>query len=260
MWRSHPGRLNGEENSHLGRIINEAAARRCSTNACARRARTTRSSSSSATGSARGGRGVRRWHRPVPRPARRRRPRGRPAGDRRSTTGTATPRRGTTSMAEIRGPAVAHVLDTFTRAVGRPDPARPPQPLPRRRAPPRADAAPPRAAARALRTRRRRPAGTRCRSCAPTPRSGPATRSRPTASAVIARAYARRFSRAHRLVYVEDQYLWSDVVATTLADALRREPGAAGDRGRAAATRTEDGRVGGPPIAASASASRAEPL
>lgn len=36
---------------------------------------------------------------------------------------------------------------------------------------------------------------------------------------------SRAFSRARRLVYVEDQYFWSDVVATTLAEALRREPG-----------------------------------
>jgi phosphatidylserine/phosphatidylglycerophosphate/cardiolipin synthase-like enzyme len=40
----------------------------------------------------------------------------------------------------------------------------------------------------------------------------------------IARAYQRAFARASRLVYLEDQYLWSDVVARTLTRALRRSP------------------------------------
>jgi phosphatidylserine/phosphatidylglycerophosphate/cardiolipin synthase-like enzyme len=40
----------------------------------------------------------------------------------------------------------------------------------------------------------------------------------------IAQAYERAFARASRLVYLEDQYLWSEVVARTLAEALRRAP------------------------------------
>ena len=40
----------------------------------------------------------------------------------------------------------------------------------------------------------------------------------------IARAYPRAFTRARRPIYIEDQYFWSDVVAATLAAALRREP------------------------------------
>jgi phosphatidylserine/phosphatidylglycerophosphate/cardiolipin synthase-like enzyme len=40
----------------------------------------------------------------------------------------------------------------------------------------------------------------------------------------IARGYERAFSNAKRLVYIEDQYLWSDLVARTIATALRREP------------------------------------
>jgi phosphatidylserine/phosphatidylglycerophosphate/cardiolipin synthase-like enzyme len=41
----------------------------------------------------------------------------------------------------------------------------------------------------------------------------------------VARAYAKALGRARRLVYVEDQYLWSTAVARVFADALRREPG-----------------------------------
>ena len=40
----------------------------------------------------------------------------------------------------------------------------------------------------------------------------------------IARAYLKAFRRARRLVYVEDQYLWSPHAARALADVLRREP------------------------------------
>jgi phosphatidylserine/phosphatidylglycerophosphate/cardiolipin synthase-like enzyme len=38
----------------------------------------------------------------------------------------------------------------------------------------------------------------------------------------IARAYLKAFQRARRLVYLEDQYLWSERAAHALADALRR--------------------------------------
>jgi phosphatidylserine/phosphatidylglycerophosphate/cardiolipin synthase-like enzyme len=40
-----------------------------------------------------------------------------------------------------------------------------------------------------------------------------------------ARGYAKALSRARRLVYVEDQYLWSTDVARVFAEALHREPG-----------------------------------
>ncbi|HEY5183695.1 MAG TPA: phospholipase D family protein [Actinomycetes bacterium] len=40
----------------------------------------------------------------------------------------------------------------------------------------------------------------------------------------IAQAYRRAFQRAGRLVYLEDQYLWSSDVAGVIADALRRSP------------------------------------
>ena len=41
----------------------------------------------------------------------------------------------------------------------------------------------------------------------------------------IAHAYRRAFARARRLVYLEDQYLWSSDVARVIADALRDNPG-----------------------------------
>lgn len=40
----------------------------------------------------------------------------------------------------------------------------------------------------------------------------------------IARAYLKAFGRARRLVYLEDQYLWSLHATRTICDALRREP------------------------------------
>jgi phosphatidylserine/phosphatidylglycerophosphate/cardiolipin synthase-like enzyme len=46
----------------------------------------------------------------------------------------------------------------------------------------------------------------------------------PHGERTIARGYERAFSNAKRLVYIEDQYLWSDLIARTIATALRREP------------------------------------
>ena len=56
------------------------------------------------------------------------------------------------------------------------------------------------------------------------PAKSPAFPFAPDGERSVARAYAHAFSRARRLVYVEDQYLWSTDVARTLAEALRREP------------------------------------
>ena len=63
----------------------------------------------------------------------------------------------------------------------------------------------------------------------------------------IARAYSRAFTRARRLIYIEDQYFWSDVVADTLAEALRREPEL---QVIAVVPRypEKDDRIGGPPM------------
>jgi phosphatidylserine/phosphatidylglycerophosphate/cardiolipin synthase-like enzyme len=40
----------------------------------------------------------------------------------------------------------------------------------------------------------------------------------------IAKAYEKAFKQAKSLIYVEDQYLWSGVVAAGIADALKRSP------------------------------------
>ena len=63
----------------------------------------------------------------------------------------------------------------------------------------------------------------------------------------IARAYAHAFTRARTLIYIEDQYFWSDVVADALGRALRREP-----RLQVIAVvprfPEKDGRLSGPPM------------
>ena len=40
----------------------------------------------------------------------------------------------------------------------------------------------------------------------------------------VARGYTKALERAERLIYVEDQYLWSTEIAATFADALRHRP------------------------------------
>jgi phosphatidylserine/phosphatidylglycerophosphate/cardiolipin synthase-like enzyme len=62
----------------------------------------------------------------------------------------------------------------------------------------------------------------------------------------VARGYTRAFSRAEKLIYIEDQYLWSELVAHALADALRRAPQL---QVIAVVPRfpDQDGRITGPP-------------
>jgi phosphatidylserine/phosphatidylglycerophosphate/cardiolipin synthase-like enzyme len=127
-------------------------------------------------------------------------------------------------MAEIHGPAVAHVLDTFAERWDDPTPLdhrnpyralthriarmpRHPEQLPERWDPPPEAG---RHQVQILRTY---------------PRKRPAYPFAPEGERSIAHAYTRAFAKARRHVYIEDQYFWSDLVATTLADALRREPG-----------------------------------
>ena len=150
------------------------------------------------------------------------------------------------AMAEIRGPAVAHVLDTFTERWDDPTPLdhrnpyravmhrlirmpRHPEHLPERWDPP------PEAGPHQVQILRTYPA------------KRPAYPFAPEGERSIANAYARAFARARRLIYIEDQYFWSDLVAETLAEALRREP----ELNVVAVVPRypeEDSRIGGPPM------------
>jgi phosphatidylserine/phosphatidylglycerophosphate/cardiolipin synthase-like enzyme len=56
------------------------------------------------------------------------------------------------------------------------------------------------------------------------PAKRPAFPFAPDGERSIARAYLKAFPRARRLVYFEDQYLWSTDAASALADALRARP------------------------------------
>ena len=78
------------------------------------------------------------------------------------------------------------------------------------------------------------------------PAKRPALPFAPAGERSIARAYLKALWRARRLVYLEDQYLWSEEVAQALADALRRSPEL---RLLAVVPRypDQDGRLTGPP-------------
>ena len=47
----------------------------------------------------------------------------------------------------------------------------------------------------------------------------------PQGERTVARGYTKAIRRARRLIYIEDQYLWSTEVANLFADALRANPG-----------------------------------
>lgn len=127
------------------------------------------------------------------------------------------------AMLEIRGPAVGHMLDVFAERWDDPTPLdhrnpyralvhraarmpRHPQPLPKRWDPPPAAG---RHLVQVLRTY---------------PAKRPGYPFAPDGERTIARGYERAFARARHLIYVEDQYFWSEAVVRTMADALRREP------------------------------------
>lgn len=70
-----------------------------------------------------------------------------------------------------------------------------------------------------------RPAGTHAVQVLRTyPCKRPAFPFAPLGERSVARAYAKILRRARRLVYVEDQYLWSREVASVFASALREQP------------------------------------
>ena len=219
LWRSHPGRLNSEENDHLGAVINESGGEAL----LDERVRRGGSHHQKLFVVRRKGRpeedvafvgGIdlchgrrddaepraaiprrRRWTSGTATPAVARRdgrdprPGGAPTCSTPSPSAGTTPRRSTTATRTGR---VIHRLARMPRH---------PEPLPERWDPP------PEAGR------------TRCRSCAPIRRKRPAYPFAPQGERTIARAYARAFARARRLIYVEDQYFWSDVVA---AHARRR--------------------------------------
>src|SRR4051794_21737869 len=149
------------------------------------------------------------------------------------------------AMVEIRGPGVCDVLETFRERWNDPTPLdrrtpyrmalqraarmpRHPEPLPDSLDPP------PEAGPHTIQILRTY--GTKWPAY-PFARGGERT---------VALAYARAFEHAHSLIYVEDQYLWSELVAGTLAEALRRESSL---RAIVVVPRypDADGRVTGPP-------------
>jgi phosphatidylserine/phosphatidylglycerophosphate/cardiolipin synthase-like enzyme len=126
-------------------------------------------------------------------------------------------------QAELHGPAVAALADTFRERWEDPHPLdhhnpwrravrqvtrqpRHPDPLPPRRDEP-APCGP--HAVQVLRTY---------------PAKRPAYPFAPEGERSIARAYLKALPRARRLVYLEDQYFWSERAARALADALRANP------------------------------------
>jgi phosphatidylserine/phosphatidylglycerophosphate/cardiolipin synthase-like enzyme len=124
---------------------------------------------------------------------------------------------------ELRGPAVAAIADTFRERWEDPHPLDHHNPLRRvvrklTRQPRHADPLPP---------RRAEPA-----SCGPHavqvlrtyPAKTPAYPFAPEGERSVARAYLKALRRARRLVYLEDQYFWSERAAEALADALREHP------------------------------------
>ena len=71
---------------------------------------------------------------------------------------------------------------------------------------------------------RRRVGRMRFRCCAPIPMHTSSTTSRRSGERSIARAYNKVVPRARRLIYVEDQYLWSKRVAQLFAQGLAGQP------------------------------------
>ncbi|MFL6153512.1 MAG: phospholipase, partial [Ornithinibacter sp.] len=246
LWRSHPGKLNSEENDHLGAVINDSGGEALLDERVRRggshhqklvvvRRRDRSHEDVAFVG------GIDLCHGRRDDAAHAGDPQAPPLDERYGPTPPWHD-----AMAEIRGPAVAHVLDTFAERWDDPTPLdhrnpyravqhrlagmpRHPEPLPTRWDPP------PEVGPHSVQILRTYPA------------KRPAYPFAPDGERSIARAYARAFDRARRLIYIEDQYFWSDVVAATLAAALRREPEL---QVIAVVPRypEKDSRIGGPPM------------
>ena len=246
LWRSHPGRLNSEENDHLGAVINKSGGEAL----LDERVRRGGSHHQKLLVVRRKGQpeddvafvgGIDLCHGRRDNAAHAGDPQAPPLDERYGATPPWHD-----AMAEIHGPAVAHVLDTFTERWDDPTPLdhrnpyravmhrlirmpRHPERLPERWDPP------PVAGPHQVQILRTYPA------------KRPAYPFAPEGERSIAEAYSRAFARARRLIYIEDQYFWSDLVAETLAEALRREP----DLNVIAVVPRypeEDNRIGGPPM------------
>ena len=242
IWRSHWEKLNfnASENRLLGRQLQARGAEAL----LDMRVRTGGSHHQKLVviryrGRAGEGHRLRGRHRPVPLAARRRR-----APRRRAGTRDGAGVRRHAAVARRAGshhrPGRARRGDGLPGAVGGPDPADPaPGLLDPGQAP--ADGHDPGPAARSSSRRPRRPrAAPRPSSCCGPTRTCAAaatTPSRAAASARVARGYTKALSRARKLIYIEDQYLWGQQVGDVFTEALRRNPGPARDRRRAAVHR-----------------------
>jgi phosphatidylserine/phosphatidylglycerophosphate/cardiolipin synthase-like enzyme len=121
---------------------------------------------------------------------------------------------------EIRGPAIGDLVETFRERW------RDPVPLVHRASRHRRGSAAPRPTAQTPIPAATRDPGEAGPHAVQVLRTYPSKRPpfpfAPNGERSVARAYLKAFRRARRLIYVEDQYLWSADVASALADALRQ--------------------------------------
>ena len=149
-------------------------------------------------------------------------------------------------QAEVRGPAVAGLAETFRERWEDPTPLEH-KSSPRGRLRVRATREPTRPAPLPPFGRAPAPAGRHTVQIVRTyPAKRPAYPFAPEGERTIAQLYRKAFARARSLIYVEDQYFWSNEVASMFVQALRRAPSL---RVVVVVPRTPDrnGAVTGPP-------------